>query len=207
MKCKLLLTCFFVIAFSSMNAQIKKGSVLIGGSLYFQTQKYEGAQQRATALGVSPAIGKAIRDNLISGVELRFSTTDNHSSPNMFVHNKSIGAGYFLRKYANLGKSFYLFGQAGVSGSYYDNKSNYGSSSESKNEGFNITLIAYPGIAYSLSNKLQLEFDLPNLFYADYNRTLSGTSGKGSAFTLQTSIGNGAELSVGLRVLLNKSGS
>lgn len=201
MKCKLLLTCLLLIAFGTMNAQIKKGSILLGGSLDFETSHNKVFDYTTTTFGISPAIGKAIRDNLIAGVQLSFSTSRNKDSA-VAIDDKSYGAFYFMRKYATLGQGFYLFGEGRLGGSY--SKIDRGSSGGSfyKNEYYNIGLNFNPGIAYSITNKLQLELGLPNFLGINYTKGLS--QDKSSTFSVRTALSQVSNVSIGLRILLNK---
>jgi len=208
MKCKILLTVFLLISLSAIQAQIKKGSILLGGTLALETEKTNNpGESRQTTFFISPSIGKAIRDNLIAGVDLMFSTTENTGETNFNVNYKGYGAGFFLRKYAPLGKNFYLFGDARLGGSYNKNKSEQlgTGGSGSYSEGYNINLRVYPGISYSVSNKLQVELGLPSLINANYYRDLQGQKSTRNSFTLRSALGDAAALTVGIRVLLNKN--
>jgi hypothetical protein len=206
MKCKLLLITFFTISTWSASAQIKKGSILLGGSLQVYTQKSEPLDTRYTQFGIRPAVGKAIKDNLIAGFDLGFTSnaTRNPDSSSIKINEKAYGAGFFLRKYATLGKNFYLFGQGRLGAGYYRNKYSPSVYPSNRAEGFTIDLNFYPGVAYSVTNKIQLEAGLPSFLSLTYDRFKQHNNYKGSSFNASTSLSNAGDFSVGVRVLLNR---
>ncbi len=71
---------------------------------------------------ISPAYGKAVKDNLIVGVNLLFQYTDekfpgtSNTIPEIKQRQPFYGLGFFLRKYKPIGRSsFYIFVESGVS--------------------------------------------------------------------------------------------
>ncbi|HTE25159.1 hypothetical protein [Flavitalea sp.] len=195
-----------VITFTSLSAsaQISKGSVFLGGNLYFSTQKNENYNYKNTNLGISPSIGKAIKQNLVAGFDITYQNQQTRNNDSTKTSQQLIGGGVFIRKYAPIGKGFYLFGHARAGGSYNTTKQESNSSDESM--GYTVNLNAYPGISFEVNRKLHLEASLPGLLYIShgmdkYTRT-DGSEYKQSAFSVGTSISNATELSVGLRVLI-----
>src|SRR5690349_3813289 len=120
MYCKHLLITVITCWSLSASAQISKGSLFLGGNLFFSTQKNEDAKFTNTAFSVNPAIGKAIRENLILGIDLTYLNQQTKSNDSTRSTEQYAGAGFFARKYASIGKGFYLFGQARVGGYYYE---------------------------------------------------------------------------------------
>jgi hypothetical protein len=67
----------FAILFASVaSAQISKGSLFLGGNISTASSKVElpnGQEQEQKGFMISPAIGTAIKNNLIVGVDLTYS--------------------------------------------------------------------------------------------------------------------------------------
>jgi hypothetical protein len=208
MKLKhLLITVITLISFSA-SAQITKGSVFLGGQLGFHTNKNDN--YHSSGFGISPAVGIAVKENLVAGVDLLFnqSKTDNGGSVGE-VKNLAVGGGVFLRKYAPLGKGFYLFGQGRVGANL--TKNDYTNDLTGPDgKGFNIQAGIYPGIAYSVNPKLQLEVGLPDVLNISYNQTKydatpNRTSFKSTGFSASTSVSASTNfLSVGVRLFIAK---
>jgi hypothetical protein len=117
----------------------------------------------------------------------------------------------FLRKYKELGKGFYLFGQARAGG-YYDNRdfnSTQFPSSSNTIKGYSIQLAVYPGLAYGISKKFQLETGFNNLAYLQFDHSKATYPGNTSptsisnGVSLGSSLSNFSGLTIGFRVLLN----
>lgn len=196
-----------VILFNSLSssAQINKGSIFLGGNLYFSSQKNEGYKSKTTNLGVNPSIGKAIKQNLVAGFDLNYSNREYTNNDTAKTIQQFIGAGVFLRKYAPLGKGFYLFGHARAGGSYNKTKQEFNYSDDGK--GYSVGVNIYPGISYEVNKKLHLEAALGGLLYMSYSKDKftrkDGSEYIQSGFSVETSISNAAELSVGLRFLIS----
>src|SRR5579864_2728938 len=119
------------LLFSSciVNAQFKKNDILLGGQLsysyYSYNQKYTPNteyDQKTNNGNFTINIGKALNENSMAGLNLSYIPFSENNYQNYGIgplkyQNNAFAAGVFYRKYKNLGKEFYLFGQAGVS--YY----------------------------------------------------------------------------------------
>jgi hypothetical protein len=209
MQFKISLVVSFLLVAMSASAQINQGAILIGGNLSFSREESNSFQQMANRFTFSPAIGKAIKENLIVGVDLTYSRQKSYGVGNSFFNfnSKTYGGGIFLRSYKVVAKNFYLFGQGRI-GTYFqqDEETNNTSSRKSATLGINIAI--YPGIAYEITKKLQLEAGFPELFYVGYTSGRS-TYNPGSGpnrtrgFGVSTSLTNGTPLSIGMRLLIN----
>lgn len=203
-------TLIVLVIASTANGQIKKGAVLLGGNIGFSTQKTDdpfNTAQKTTNFVISPAFGRAVKENLIVGFDLNYSYYKNESNiPNIQTTN-GYGLGVFIRRYKELGKGFYLFGQGRIGGTYNNTKNDIhlpAPPSEYQVKGFSIDAGIYPGIAYAVSNKLQLETGFNNLVYASYSHTNNeGTDLKTNSFAIGSSLSNFSGLTIGFRVLLN----
>lgn len=215
MQKRMLLTIFVFAVAATVNAQIKKGALLLGGQLSFSSQKNESTAPNAyttsnNSFFVSPAFGRAIRENLIIGFDLLYSHGKYQTSPNAKQLSDSYGAGFFVRKYKELGKGFYLFGQARAGGSYNSQRYNdfiQGANNASA-KGFTAQLGIYPGVAYAVSKKMQLEAGFSNLAAIRYEylkQTPSGstTTYTSNNFSFSSSLSSFAGPTIGFQVLLN----
>ena len=161
---------------------------------------------------ISPVFGKAIKENLIVGVNAFVGIYDNKYLPdNGKTESDSYGGGFFLRKYKNLGaSSFYLFLQAGLGATYNQYKQEGPYTSANKQKTFNVGVTAYPGLAYAVSKKLQLETGFNNLVSLNYfhSKTESGNPAavaKTRGVNFSSSLSNATNsLFMGVRVLIGK---
>ncbi|MHA4843381.1 outer membrane beta-barrel protein [Flavitalea antarctica] len=201
---KHLLITVIMITTLSASAQVNKGSILLGGNLGFATENNEDYKSKTTSTGVSISVGKAIRQNLVAGSDIShgyYRTKTNDTSKTI---QQYYGAGFFLRKYAALGKGFYLFGQARAGASYTTIKQELSYLRESK--GYVIGIYAYPGFSYELNRKLHLEASLPGFLSVYYQKSKNedpdGSKSVNSVFAFSSAISNAAALSIGLRILI-----
>jgi hypothetical protein len=161
------------------NAQFTKGSVLIGGSVSFSSNQsnsdYTPGKSGAKNGNFNISLGKAVRENAVFGMFVNYQYYEyTYGIPNGPSKSSSngYGIGVFYRLYKDLGKEFYLFGEAG--GGYQgSNLSGYDSSgnkvSTGNSNGGQIYL--YPGIAYKISKKFIVELSIPQLFNVNYSNT------------------------------------
>lgn len=200
-------------------AQITPGSVFIGGDLQLGGSSYKNTSGTAESENkhknfyISPVLGYAVKENTIVGGRLiasflKNSYTGQYSSDK----GRSFGAGFFVRKYLPLGKAFYLFGDASLNGQYNSREQeNEVTQSYSDENGFNVALSLYPGIAYQVKKSLFLEASLNNLVSINYGHNKieqrSGTTIttiKNNTYQLSSSVGNSNPLQVGIRWVIPK---
>jgi hypothetical protein len=203
------------IAISAANAQIKAGTNVMGGSIYYSSQKTElnnanvGQVTKNSSFGIIPSYGKAIRENLVVGADLSYTNTvqenTNGNSNSTKTKNNSFGAGVFVRPYKNLGTSgFYLFLQGRLGADFSKEKLG---SNNNESTGFNIGVGINPGIAYAVTPKMHIETGLNNLFYTGYSSNKSTNdpisySYKTSGFNASIGLGNSTQWTVGVKFLL-----
>lgn len=197
---------------ATMNAQIKKGSVLLGGSVGFSSSKSEDeySKNKQHNFNISPAAGKAIKDNLIVGVDV--SVGGSKRTVNGFNYRgNSHGVGIFVRKYFEAAKRFYLFGQGRVGTDFYKQEHDY-NGGFAKRQGHSINAGFSPGVSYAVSNKVHLESGFTNLFYFRYyndkdtpmSPIYTNLISKSSGFNVGTFLNNASEITLGVRILLAK---
>ena len=197
-----------ILTVCSVDAQIKKGATLLGGQLGFSstTTDYSstpGPSTKNSSFSISPAFGKAVQENLVIGADIDFEY-NKFNNQNIDEHKSTVyGIGVFVRQYKELGKGFYLFGQARLGGNYvrFEQATPQVPSSIQKN--YNVQLSFYPGVAYSATRKLQLEAGLNNMVAIQYAHSSSLTA-KSIQFSLNTSLNSAmAGFTIGFRVFLN----
>ena len=173
---KAILPLLFVGISMAATAQIKKGSVLLGGQLSFSLAKNNvGNPQVSDQDGglYNLSVGKAIKDNSVIGLFGGFGhTTNSYFNGTQITERmyKNYQVGVFYREYKPLGKDFYLFGQADLSYSRSTEKTVVsGTSGDVYNKISGVNVGVTPGISHQLLKKLQVELKLPNIFSASYN--------------------------------------
>ncbi len=218
MKLTLLSTLLF-ISFTS-SAQIKKGSIFLGGDISFNGNKTSSQNNtsynfHSSNIGLSISSGIAIKENLIVGIKLLYSSSKSKdNTPSYNVSASAAGGGVWLRKYYPLSKAFYLFidGNINIQGlkTHNEQLSNF---NYNKSSGININLGALPGITYQMKKKFFLEASLNNLFNAGYSRNKIEQKDnlgnlynyKQSNYGISSSIGNGSNpLQIGARWIISK---
>jgi hypothetical protein len=207
-------TLFFTI---TIQAQIKKGSVFLGGDLGGSTQKTKKdglTTNNQNGLNISPVFGKAIKENLILGADIGFGLYENNYSalnPSTDQRSNSYHAGVFLRKYKAIGKSgFSAFLQGKLSVEYNSIKYDYSASNFDNRKRNTISVSTYPGISYTVSRRIQLETGFNNLLNLGYFTekrdvgSLSPYTEKTNGISISSSLNNLSSLYLGFRVLINK---
>lgn len=204
---------FCFIFFSQ--AQITKGSVLLGGGISGSTFDEDNTAVVSASSNFSfhPAFGIAVKDNVVVGMRLSYyHSVSKQSSPNYSteLEQNGYGAGVFYRRYLNLSRKFFLFGE-GV-GSYtkniYENKQ---ASSTAKQTNHTASLSLFPGVAYAVSRRFHLEVGLNDLAQLSYTRRITENTSaggsittKGSGFGFSSNVSTSAPLNIGFRVVLGK---
>ncbi|HEX2605756.1 MAG TPA: outer membrane beta-barrel protein [Flavisolibacter sp.] len=200
---------------SASFAQITKGSVLIGGNIYFSNVNYDTGnptpvENKSKSFSIAPSIGFATKENTIFGFGVFYS----HSSqeqPNTEQNSNGYGGSLFLRRYMTLGKGFYLFGEGTLSGGTSQTKYINSSVVTNKSTGLGIGLGLNPGVSYAVNKKMHLEVGLNNLVAINYNRTKVDDPSVpqipaqiNKSFSAGINAGSSAALFLGLRFLFAK---
>lgn len=207
------------IAFTlSSNAQIEKGTVLLGGNLSLSSISYKsdnGNKSSYTSFSIMPSFAKAYAVNKVFGVSLGYANYVNYNAATDPKPASYTVAG-FLRQYKPLGKGFYVFAQEGLSVNYatfktnvYDVNGNY--NYQQDNKLFNTYLSFNPGFAFDLSKKVQLELQTANLVSLGYSNQKIDASAQDQVshvrnFYLNSNfdLSNLSSVNVGVRILLGR---
>lgn len=212
MKNVLLFTIASVAIASVSNAQITKGTVLLGGNLSTTFQKSDSEpRSKYTSYYISPSLGFTVKDNHVLGVNATFG----HSSSNYQQtrdESDTYAAGVFYRKYLTLGKGFYLFGQANAGYSLEDaDRYSHSTFAGDKHRQHTVGVNLYPGIAYTVNKRIHLELSMNNLVGLNYSTRKAKhyypgfySESKSSGLSFHTNANPVSSLSVGFRIALGK---
>lgn len=206
------------------HAQIRKGSLLFGGSVGYTSQEQTTTtpisgnyKQKITTLLLSPSFATAISDNLFIGADLTWTNSKQKSS-NSFdpstteQTNYAKGGGVFVRKYWSIVDKLYVFGQGRLGFQTYRNDiifpepPNY----PGYRKGNTFQASFYPGLSFALSKKVHLESTFLNLVTfeydkgSDYNKASGTKVNKYSNFGVNSSFDNATTFTLGVKVLLSK---
>jgi hypothetical protein len=213
-KYLLFTTIAFTLIANTLNAQITKGSILLGGNLSFgtSTTKHQSFEIDNNNFSINPAIGVAIKENAVLGISFSYSVyTQKNTLSNEFKEDANgYGGGLFYRQYKSLSNKFYLFGDAGTN--YHTTKftrESPGLIQIYKSNSANLSL--YPGITYAVSKRFHLEAALNNLLNINYSSAKTNTMGSApttesttNGFSFMTNISSGVPLSLGFRLVIPK---
>jgi hypothetical protein len=229
MKRMLLAAAVSAFFISTTQAQISKGALYVGGGISYGSQKTDITQNTGTSNNdqtikvtmINPAIGIALHENLIAGIELSYDYAKydqgNATIGGSTQNGKRYEGGFFLRKYLPLAKNLYLFGQGSIGYQRIDvEQTNYfggNQSTQDVTKGSALNLNLYPGISYAVTKKFYLELALNNLLGVNYEDTKttssspnsSGTSTRNEkAFLVSSSLNNASSFSIGARFIFPK---
>ena len=215
MRTKILLTSaiLFCICFS-VNAQINKGRILVGGSISYSASKNQSTSgSKFEIFNSNIVIGKVVSDNNVVGAIVSYGYT----SGAFYNIVDSYNAGIFYRKYKSLLKNLYLFGEMDATYNFSKTTSGIFSSGSDgtryRSNGVSIAFI--PAISYLLFKKMQVELLMPNIASLSYSGTrtdyTSSTSSsvpsvKGNIFSVSTNFNSNflSNFGIGFKFLLGK---
>jgi len=217
----LLMIVFAFSLFTTAHAQIKKGGTWLGGSIGYSESKIDNdgptLDTKLSSVGVSPAIGFVVKDNLVFGVALKYYNNKTENSGYIKEKkDKGYGGGIFLRQYVPIVNRLYIFGEADAF--YSNNKSNwtqndYYGPTKYKSKGWQGNLTITPGVSFAINKSLHLETGFSNLFYISYQKSKQSldisspaSETKNSSFSVGASLENASTFYVGFRFLINNKG-
>jgi hypothetical protein len=179
---KTLFTAVLSIVIIVANAQVNKGSILLGGNISANTSNsnYGTTEAKQNSWVINPSVGYAYKLNRIIGFSFGYShgnaRTESGSTVSINRFN-NYSAGIYQRSYFPIGKNFSLYGQGDLSFGYLRrNVTNTpGSSYIEKQTG--VVLSVSPGISYAISKKIMIELGFSNLLTVGYNSTTTNYTG------------------------------
>lgn len=229
---KLILSLAMIAVGTAAFAQISSGSLMMGGSLGFNSSgggtvditpggggtKTSKDLTATSDWNFSPAIGYFFTDNLAAGVRLnvgstnmgQVTTTDGKTTEN--VASFDLGVELFGRYYKELGTNVYMFIDAGLgySSMSYTDKTQDGLDKLKDDDKNSITAMGIniaPGITYFPTAKWGIDLTLNRLIgYNMYNSTVEAPNNGGKIETSTSDFGIGLGLmpSLGLHYYMGK---
>lgn len=219
----LLFVCSFVI---TTRAQIHKGAVWLGGSIGYNQYKDVPKDTsvhdfKINTFNLSPAVGIAVKDNLVVGIRLTYAHTKTDNDGTVLdSKGNNYGGGIFIRQYIPVVNRLYLFGEAAaayVSTKQTDTYNQFYNGSYIKShmtyKGWNGGVSVTPGVAFSVTKKFQLETSLNSLLGVTYskNKITAERPTTGSDKTIsQINAGiftdGKVQFNIGCRFLINNKG-
>lgn len=202
MKQTLLLSVLIAIFSLTSAAQIKKGSILLGGQISFNHSNVDNntGQDNSSAV-FHIAAGKAYKENSVLGLYAEYA---HYSVSGSFISD-FYRTGIFYRKFHKLLKDFYFFGEIGAG--YMGAKEKRYGINEFRNYQSGVEINVTAGLSYRIYKKLHLELSIPQIagMYYTVSKTRSVTdNSKQDSFGFNTSM-NGNFLNgvaVGFRFVL-----
>ncbi|MGC4232463.1 MAG: hypothetical protein QM594_05735 [Niabella sp.] len=181
MKTKLLVTAVLLSsAFLTANAQIEKGTWIIGGAASYNTLKDKSLPQLNSPKTVSSKnslfsinAGFAFKENNVLGLVATYAPSTFHDETPLEDgivqtrskgHQKGIGA--FYKGYKPLGNKFFFFGETTA---WYSNGKYSSNTNTIKMNSVDLSLS--PGLAYQVLNNVHLEISIPNIFRVGYSKS------------------------------------
>lgn len=172
MKKVLLGLLVFQLVTYAANAQIQKGSVLLGGKVNYSNENSEHSVQgfsqdiKSNGFSIDPQIGIILENNWVIGSTLTIAssksiindetvTSTNFNSGTRTTKSNAFGVGLFARKYLPFGDKFSAFGELSSGALWNNSTTSYVTSSstfdsESKYNSYQTSLSA--GLAYFPKN-------------------------------------------------------
>lgn len=212
MKRHLLLTLGVIAISFASQAQITKGTVLLGGTVGASTYTTEtfSTKYKARGFTLSPSAGFTVKDNHVVGISLTYGHGSTKSTYTDLT-NDTYGAGVFYRRYLPLGKSFYFYGQADARYSYFKSDFIQDPAYKTSNEQKFGRLSLSPGITYAVSKRFHLEVAMNDIISLNYNDTqyhwISSSDSrydKNKGFNFESHMNLSTDLVIGFRILLGK---
>lgn len=210
MKQRFLLSLLFVCSLAvTTQAQIRKGATWLGGQAgYSHTSEEAGpssSKNTQSNFSISPAVGKAVKDNLIVGISASYAHGKSKSGAAVMSKYNSYGGGVFVRKYIPVIDRLYIYGDA--SAFFSTSRTNQEYSTTDRIKTLNVGIGITPGLSYAVTNNLQIETGVSSLFSTMYEKRTQkqgGSEAKYDSFHTGVFLDNKSQLYIGFRFLLNK---
>ena len=213
MKKALYSTIVLCLMTASAQAQVTKGSVLLGGGINFGGTKTDNSDlNEQHIVFITPAAGIAVKENLVIGVEAVYGKTElTYNTPVYENDEKRLGGTLFLRKYYPLGKGFLVYEQGNLSYLNQDATAISPTDSRTETSSNTVSVSIAPGLAYALSKKFHLELGFNNMVGLSYGKSEisntnfgSQTTFKSKSFGVTTALSTAAPLNLGFRFFLSR---
>ena len=138
------------------NAQLNKGTILLGGDLFLNTYKSKDglSEYNSIGFGLSPVFAVAIKDNKFFGGSVSYGHYENDQPPSYTSsEGDSYCASVFYRCYKPVLNKIYAFVQAGLPFNYVKNEITQSQNYYFTEKNFSVGLSITPGISIAVSKK------------------------------------------------------
>lgn len=207
----------FFLSFS-LQAQIKKGSTMLGFDFNFNgaNSKYQAGtietKTSSNSFGISLLAGKAIKENLFAGAGASYGTYKSNQGTSEQT-SKNYGGSIWLRRYFPVAKAFYIFANGSLGTTFGKTENN--TANTAKNSSFGLSINLTPGISYQVKKSFYLDAaigNIANIYYSHAKSEQTDSFGNttkqtGSNYGFSTSLGNDQNpLQIGLRWIIPAKG-
>lgn len=179
---------FSIIAILIASMGVARAQIVLGGDIQFShlggkevADGSETDQDEINAFSVMPSVGYMLSPKLLIGLQIGAQITslkENEGFTNVVTTNNAFSIGPFVRFDALQMNKFSIYIQGGMDYSFTKKKSGDNPDIKTNQIAFNI----YPGIAYKLSEKIQLwtNINLLNLNFTHQSQkvTINGSETK-----------------------------
>lgn len=162
----LLATCTLALI-SISQAQITKGTVLVGTDAHYRSADVPGKKKEHYQF--TPSIGYTFKDNQVAGLTLGYGHLEKNEAGAIGSSNTYI-AGLFYRRYFHLIKGLHVYGQASADYAYSHAKTSYPTDYHTTTRQSTVSLGIYPGLSYQVHKRIHLEVAWRYLPTLNYNR-------------------------------------
>ena len=216
---KLIPLSFLLVYISSVSyGQIKKGSILLGGQVFYYNSKIVNStsqrDQKNNSAAYDISVGKVVKENSLVGLSVSYSPSayDFAYNGSTYLNSrlKFYSIGGYYRLYKSLGKDFYFFSEMGAAYvfSHQIDTDTLGIKQRTVNQtGGQLNLS--PGISYKIFKRLNLEITIPNIVYVQYSVSKTETTNpvqnsKENRFSLNSNLNSSPinYLGIGFRIIL-----
>lgn len=177
-----------VLSVTISNAQLHKGTILLGGDLVASTYKTKDGASEYTAggFGLSPVFAVAIKDNKFFGGSLSYGHYEsNQPTPFLTSTGNSYGASLFYRYCKPVLSKIYAFVQAGIPFIHAKNEFTQSQDYYYTEKSFSVGLSVTPGVSVGVLKKMFLEAGFNNVASLNYQH--SKTTGVNSGNNIDRS--------------------
>ena len=172
------------------NAQLNKGTILLGGDLSGSAYKTkDGAyEDSGSGFSMSPVFAVAVKDNRFFGGSLSYGHYENNQpTPSLSSVGNSYGASLFYRYYKAVLNKIFVFVQAGIPVTYAKNEFTQSQNYYFTDKSFAVGLTVTPGISVAVSKKIFLESGFNNVASLHYQQSTTTGVNSGNIIDRSTS--------------------
>lgn len=160
--------------YSTSNAQFSNTSFLLGGQAAYSSVSTDNINYPSVnkSGNFNLQFGKTVNESTVVGITLLYGGNSSQTGDTTYGSinkNRNYGFGIFGRKYKQLAKNLYFFGEAGVNYVYgRQTITPMNPDNEVVLTSASVQVAVMPGIAYNICKNLQIELLIPNVLNLNY---------------------------------------